>query len=315
MHLEGPGQQAAQDGTEEATGSKREAYRIFKAQFNLDKPILFNTRFLITQGQVEQALDKAINRNVNGRQQFKPSEQMEAVEWIEDCGPAVVGHLLHIARTTSDDEKRHYAVMKLSENALRKVIFIYGRKPDTHVRAWNKTVYEENLKIKDWVFQKGDPLEKQKEILGLWEDWYGKVRKERYDVSFSGCLYSFFFETRFANYWWKLLHLDFGISHIDKRPVLGKLLGKVKYSLTLAVPSLIIAYLIAVPLGVLSAVKRNSTLDKAVSVFLFMLYSLPSFFVGTMLLVTPSAKDLIFSGPDGFPLVDGRVPTLVNLQR
>jgi peptide/nickel transport system permease protein len=43
-------------------------------------------------------------------------------------------------------------------------------------------------------------------------------------------------------------------------------------------------YLISVPLGIWSAVRRNSISDRIVSTFLFMLYSLPSFFVGVVLL-------------------------------
>ena len=48
--------------------------------------------------------------------------------------------------------------------------------------------------------------------------------------------------------------------------------------------SILIAYLVSVPLGVFSAVKRNSLADRVITVVLFMLYSLPSFFVGTLLL-------------------------------
>jgi peptide/nickel transport system permease protein len=43
-------------------------------------------------------------------------------------------------------------------------------------------------------------------------------------------------------------------------------------------------YLMSVPLGIWSAVRRNSLADRIVSVFLFMMYSLPSFFVGVVLL-------------------------------
>src|SRR5690606_6970887 len=60
--------------------------------------------------------------------------------------------------------------------------------------------------------------------------------------------------------------------------------GKLKYSLTLSVGSLLLAYLISIPLGIFSAVKKNTTPDRALTVLLFMLYSLPSFFVATLLL-------------------------------
>ena len=76
----------------------------------------------------------------------------------------------------------------------------------------------------------------------------------------------------------------FGVSHLDKRPVLQKVISKLKYSLSLAVTSVFLAYLISLPLGIWSAVNQNSVPDKIVTVILFMLYSLPSFFVGVVLL-------------------------------
>ena len=96
----------------------------------------------------------------------------------------------------------------------------------------------------------------------------------------------FFTDTRFAKYWGNLLRLDFGISHVDKKPVLESLLSKLKYSITLAVSSVFLIYLISLPLGIFSAVRRNTVADKVVTVILFMLYSLPSFFVAVILLNT-----------------------------
>ena len=58
------------------------------------------------------------------------------------------------------------------------------------------------------------------------------------------------FETRFAKYWANLLRFDFGVSLVTKQPVMTTLLGKLKYSLSLSVLSLILAYLIAIPLGI-----------------------------------------------------------------
>jgi peptide/nickel transport system permease protein len=55
--------------------------------------------------------------------------------------------------------------------------------------------------------------------------------------------------------------------------------------LSLSVLSLILAYVIAIPLGIFSAVKKGTKADKVVTVALFMLYSLPSFFVATLVLI------------------------------
>jgi peptide/nickel transport system permease protein len=62
------------------------------------------------------------------------------------------------------------------------------------------------------------------------------------------------------------------------------LISKLPYSLTLSIGSLLLAYVIAIPLGILSAVDKDSRADRVTTFGLFMLYSLPSFFVATILL-------------------------------
>ena len=66
-------------------------------------------------------------------------------------------------------------------------------------------------------------------------------------------------------------------------------------TLPLALLSTLISYLLAVPLGILSAVQQRSRADKLVTLLLFVLYSLPTFWVGLMLI-------LIF-GKTGFDLL------------
>jgi peptide/nickel transport system permease protein len=75
------------------------------------------------------------------------------------------------------------------------------------------------------------------------------------------------------------------VSLATKEPVVQTLLSKLKYSLSLSVTSLLLAYAIAIPLGLFSAVRRGSRADRAVTLTLFALYSLPSFFVASLLLV------------------------------
>ena len=53
----------------------------------------------------------------------------------------------------------------------------------------------------------------------------------------------------------------------------------------MSIISIILAYLVSIPLGVWSAVKRGSLFDKGVSLFLFILFSLPVFWVGTLALI------------------------------
>ena len=84
---------------------------------------------------------------------------------------------------------------------------------------------------------------------------------------------------------------DFGISYADSQPIKDKIWEKVGISFTLSILSIILAYLVSIPIGIYSAYKKNSLADRGMSLLLFILYSLPTFFVGTILL-------LLFANPD-----------------
>lgn len=90
-----------------------------------------------------------------------------------------------------------------------------------------------------------------------------------------------------------LFRLDFGISYMDKRPITDKLLEGLKWSLIINFISIILIYLISIPIGIDSAIHRNSIRDRITTTILFILYSLPNFWVATMLI-------FFFGGGDYF---------------
>lgn len=78
---------------------------------------------------------------------------------------------------------------------------------------------------------------------------------------------------------------NFGISYLDNRPVGSKMWDALRWTLIINFISIILAYLIAVPIGVTTAVKKDQVYDRIVTTALFILYSLPSFWIGTILIV------------------------------
>lgn len=83
----------------------------------------------------------------------------------------------------------------------------------------------------------------------------------------------------------KLVSFDFGRSIIYKnRKVSRLLLTRLGRTLQINVLSIILIYLISIPLGIFLSVKEGTIVDRIGAVALFMLYSLPSFFVAILLL-------------------------------
>jgi peptide/nickel transport system permease protein len=80
----------------------------------------------------------------------------------------------------------------------------------------------------------------------------------------------------------RILTLDFGESLRDHRPVIEKLKERIPVSIKLSGLSLLLAYLLSIPLGIYSAMHRHTPAERLLTMLLFALYSLPNFWVATM---------------------------------
>jgi peptide/nickel transport system permease protein len=89
---------------------------------------------------------------------------------------------------------------------------------------------------------------------------------------------------QYLRYMNNLLHGNLGYSYAENQSVLALFQERVWRSVYLSGISLLIAVVIALPLGIFQAVKRNSIGDNAATSAAFILYSMPSFFLGLILI-------------------------------
>lgn len=82
-----------------------------------------------------------------------------------------------------------------------------------------------------------------------------------------------------------LLKGDLGTSYSFNKPVIALIMARLWPTLKLALSSMILMLIIAVPLGMLSAVYKNSWIDYLVRAITFFGVSLPNFWVGLMLML------------------------------
>lgn len=85
-----------------------------------------------------------------------------------------------------------------------------------------------------------------------------------------------------------MLRGDFGNSLRTRRPVADELKSRLPVSLELAAMALIVALAVAIPVGVLSAVKRNTPVDYAARSFAIAGVALPGFWLATLVVVWPA---------------------------
>jgi len=78
---------------------------------------------------------------------------------------------------------------------------------------------------------------------------------------------------------------NWGRSIISREPVLDEILRRLPITMELLVLALLFALLISIPIGVISAVKRNTPVDYGAMTFAMLGISLPEFFLGGLLLL------------------------------
>ncbi len=111
-------------------------------------------------------------------------------------------------------------------------------------------------------------IERIKENLGLNEPWY-----ERYFIWLGNALQG-----------------DLGISYINAQEVTRTIASAMPNTLALSIPSLVIAVMFSIPVGVLGAIKRNSIFDRITTVFATIFYSTPTIWLGMMMIIIFSVQ-------------------------
>lgn len=89
---------------------------------------------------------------------------------------------------------------------------------------------------------------------------------------------------RYFKWLGKLVTFDMGNSFTDDRPVAAKIAERVPITLTINIFSLALIFCMAVPLGVISAVRVNSLFDKLSTIFVFMGFAMPAFWLALLMM-------------------------------
>lgn len=91
---------------------------------------------------------------------------------------------------------------------------------------------------------------------------------------------------QYLNWLERVLHLDFGNSmSADSRPVLDKIKERLPLTVSMNLISLFLTLIIAIPIGILGACRQNSFWDKGLTIFVFLGFAIPSFWLALLLML------------------------------
>lgn len=102
------------------------------------------------------------------------------------------------------------------------------------------------------------------------------------------------FYIQYFEYLWQLLHGDMGESYLSGTAASARIFARLPATLELALAATVVAIVISIPLGVLSATRRNEPADFAATTFSLAGISTPNFWLGIMLVLLLAVQFNVF---------------------
>lgn len=93
------------------------------------------------------------------------------------------------------------------------------------------------------------------------------------------------FFAQLGSWLWNLAQGDLGLSMWDRQPVTKRLFAAIPVSMELALLGMALAMVIAIPLGIISAIKQDTWIDYGARFFSILGISIPDFWLGTILIL------------------------------
>lgn len=282
----GKGGEAGRRADQGAASATEERYLQFREFFGLTLPILFNTWPWIDRKEVLEHLKK-----LDSKKDLETGIELSAKEYSElkiltgDESRYTLSSLLSILEDSSES---------LQIRKLALFFFVRGATRFSHIGAKlteaqkqeNEAIGKNNLFLDSFRLKKIDTVSEFESAQEQIEAWFQANEKElrAYPDGWTTCKI-FFLETRFSRYMSRVIRLDFGVLRADpNRSVIGEVISRLKYSLTLSIVPMIATFFLCQIFGLLMAIWKDSSFDVGVSVLFLLFYATPVFVVAPFLI-------------------------------
>jgi peptide/nickel transport system permease protein len=230
--------------------------------------------------------DRALLRWFRDREpEYRPGPMAEAVDRLLATGGAAAA------------QRRVLRLQKRAVPALMRRLRASGARQPSEAQRRILTRALADITGHVVIYDPQAPAAERRSVLGQWRDWWRAEETVYRDLSgwehFTGALT----RTRYARWLGRLATGDFGESSYYRRRAWDVIAERLPVTLGLNLAALLLAYLVAIPLGVWAAARRGRAVDWLVSGGLLLLYSLPVYWVGLMLVIYLGGIE----GPAWFP--------------
>ncbi|KAM3113519.1 nickel ABC transporter permease [Phormidesmis sp. 146-33] len=115
---------------------------------------------------------------------------------------------------------------------------------------------------------------------------------------------------QYLDWLWHVLRLDFGRSFVTGKPVLQEVINYIPTTLMLMLCTTVLIFVVSLPMGILAALYRDTVFDQVSRLFAYTGVSMPSFWLGFLLLYVFSFKLGWFSITSRGSILDWVLPSV-----
>lgn len=298
-NLTGPGEGQTIQGDNLAVAQQREETRTrVREKLNLHLPLFYvglgslaepDTLYKFYDREVHTALSQLLSQSGNWDAVFSYYESVKS--------------LLEIEKTAFQDIQK---VPRSQRDLLEKTLY-KGFSITKGLQAQgSKQVLTERFYQLDTLFSNKPFFAQLDSTLDNTKAAFDRISTEATTwKSYVPTLFFYGIDNQYHKWIWQIItEFNFGYSYENGQNI-SKRIGNLMYwSFLFAMTSSILAYLIAIPLGLLGATFPRSRFDKATTISVFALDSLPNFWVATLLLVTFANPDVLNWFPSSFNEMD-----------
>jgi len=243
-------------------------------RFGLDKPVFYlsftaaaypDTLFKIKSRYKRETLEKLIAQYGNWPEIENYYHKIRSLQIQLDKVPATIAR----DRVINIQKALNLLFVQFKDKQIR-----------SQVRKINKNTFQGNVnssdELRNYIETQVADLENAYTIL---------IENTTLSALYIPTIHWYGFDNQYHNWITAFLKGDFGISWRNGQPVVDRLKTPIFWTLIMNLMAITLAFLISIPIGVYSAAKKDTAFDRVTTVTLFILYSLPTFWIGTLLVV------------------------------
>jgi peptide/nickel transport system permease protein len=273
------------EATKEASGvdafGSDYRYLEFRQRYGLTLPVVLNTWPWMSEKEVREKVWQVTYERWSVDGEDMPFSQLSDLKRnFGDQSAFIMPKLLTVMQDESLPVAERKTALKFFIRGGTRLVHL-GPNLSAEKREQNREISASNLFLIQSLPGSEDNID---ETVAKMSRWY-QERAELYETTYGENIKTLFLDTRFYRYFSRVLTLDFGTLRDDPtRTVVGEVVSRFKYSLTISVTPMLITFVLCLVFGFIMALWRGTLPDTSLNVLFLVLFATPIFVAAPFLI-------------------------------